>query len=398
MESTSLSLVKLVLQEHVGVDGETDARLENVFDACALLEESVDDGGAWWDHGGLEHVAEDGEDGVELLEGLAGGWLHRDTFAQFGEDDEVEDEWGGEKRVFAGVVHGDGVVSSEEDLAGVLVEGSLAVADVGNVLDDDDVIRVFVGLVQEAVGGDHIVHDVALADLLGAELLWCRQVLSVVVTQVVVADDGGRLESCGDEEVNHDRLHLGLTTLEVVSSDGDVVVNGEVDNSGHERVLWASVDVRASFEDTGNSEHARGRDFVFSSLESGHEVLLGVIESGDDVAEAFSVSGPDDDDLVDVVLLSEVSDVSTKLLYLLDLGAFQDVVGAVLLVGGDEVWDVDGRQRGVLLHVGEELSLEVVVEHLSALHGLSEVQLGDIPTSEDDIVGGTMGTTDRSGT
>jgi len=112
LESTGLSLVELVLQKHVGIDGETDARLEDVFDARALLEESIDDGGAWWNHGCLEHVAEDGEDGVELLEGLAVAWLHRDAFAQFGEDDEIEDEGRREERVFASVVHGDGVVSS----------------------------------------------------------------------------------------------------------------------------------------------------------------------------------------------------------------------------------------------------------------------------------------------
>ena len=33
-------------------------------------------------------------------------------------------------------------------------------------LDDHHVVRVLPRLVQQAVGGDHVVHDIALADLL----------------------------------------------------------------------------------------------------------------------------------------------------------------------------------------------------------------------------------------
>ena len=39
-----------------------------------------------------------------------------------------------------------------------------------------------------------------------AERLRRLQVLAVVVAQVVVRDDGGRLDAGGHEEVDHDRL------------------------------------------------------------------------------------------------------------------------------------------------------------------------------------------------
>ena len=62
-------------------------------------------------------------------------------------------------------------MASEEDLGRVLVHGPLAVADGGDVLDDDDVVRVLAGAVEDRVGGHHVVDHVGLGNLLGAELL-----------------------------------------------------------------------------------------------------------------------------------------------------------------------------------------------------------------------------------
>lgn len=60
-------------------------------------------------------------------------------------------------------------------------------------LDDDDVVGVLAGLVEDGVAGDHVVDDAALGDLLGPERLRRRQVHAVVVAQVVVARDRRRL-------------------------------------------------------------------------------------------------------------------------------------------------------------------------------------------------------------
>lgn len=59
------------------------------------------------------------------------------------------------------------------------------------------------GLVEDAVAGDHVVDDVALRYLLGAEGLRRRQVHAVVVPQVVVAHDGGRLRE-QEQDDDHD--------------------------------------------------------------------------------------------------------------------------------------------------------------------------------------------------
>jgi len=66
----------------------------------------------------------------------------------------------------------------------------LAVADCGNVLDDDDVVGPVGGRVrvEDLVGGDHIGADAALADLLAAEAARVGQVEAVVVAEMVVRD------------------------------------------------------------------------------------------------------------------------------------------------------------------------------------------------------------------
>jgi len=87
-----------------------------------------------------------------------------------------------------------------------------------SLLDDDQVIRVLsllrtrshllLPLVKKLVALDHVVDDRALGDLLGPELSLRRQVLSVVVSEMVVRRDGERLDSSVDEELGEDGLDL----------------------------------------------------------------------------------------------------------------------------------------------------------------------------------------------
>ena len=53
-------------------------------------------------------------------------------------------------------------MAAEEDLGVVLVERTLVVANGRHVLDDDGVVGVLAFLVQDVVGGDHVVDDVGL--------------------------------------------------------------------------------------------------------------------------------------------------------------------------------------------------------------------------------------------
>lgn len=69
--------------------------------------------------------------------------------------------------------------------------------------------------VKDLVTGHGIIEDTSLGDLLGLEALVFREVLSVVVTEMVVGDDRGEAETGSNEEVTHDGLEAGLARLEV---------------------------------------------------------------------------------------------------------------------------------------------------------------------------------------
>lgn len=110
-------------------------------------------------------------------------------------------------------------MTSHEDLSIVLIESTLVVADSWHVLDDDGVIWVLALLVENVVGLNHIIDNVGLGDLLGAELALRAQVLAIVITEMVVRSDRGQLDTSVDQEINKGRLHLGLARLEVVTTD-----------------------------------------------------------------------------------------------------------------------------------------------------------------------------------
>lgn len=161
----------------------------------------------------------------------------------------------------------DSLVPTEEDLRVVLVKRALVVADGREVLDDDGVVGVLALLVEDRVRLDHVVDDVGLGDLLGAELALRAQVAPVVVAQVVVARDARQLDPGADEEVHERRLHLGLPGLEVVAPDERAVPLRELERPRHERVLRRAVDERRPREDARHGEHRRWRYLGVSPLD-----------------------------------------------------------------------------------------------------------------------------------
>lgn len=393
-----------VLQQHVVLRGQAHAGAEDVDQGLALLEEGIDDGRARRHHGRLEHVGEEGEDGVEavalLLARLARRLLatHRDALAHLADEHQVQHQRRRQQRVLARVVHGNGVGAVHEDAGRVLVHGALAVAHCGHVLDDHHVVRVLALRVQDAVGLHHVVHDVGLGDLLAAELLRRGQVLAVVVAQVVVADDGGRLDAGGDEEVYQHGLHLGLARLEVVAADVHAVARRQLHGAGHEGVLGRAVDVGAALQDGGHGEDGGGGHLRLGAVDGGEQVVRRVVQAGHQLGEALRVGGPEDDHLVQAVGRLELLDVSAdggQVGALVSAG--QHVVGALALVGGDEVGVVDGGQGLEGIHALVQLALQVVVQHLCAAHGVAEGHAGDVPAAQHQVVGVHHGQQGREG-
>lgn len=383
-----VDLEQLVLESHVGLGLKTDAGTENVGQSSALLGKGVDNRGARRSQGGLEHVAEDAENAVEVLK-VTFGRLPLDARHHLGKDDEINDEGRGQERVLANVEERNGLVTTHKDLGIVLIEGTLVVGDGRHVLDDDAVVWVLTLLVENRVGLDHVVDDVGLGNLLGAELLLGAQVLAVVVAKVVVAGNRGELDASVDEKVNESRLHFGLARLEVITANEGVVLLGELDGTGNKSVLGRAVDEGSALEDTGNSENGGGRNLLVTLLDGLEQVVGRVVDARDKVGVALRVGGPHDNDLVEAVLLLELANVGLDLLDVSHAGlaALEDIVGTVLLVGGNKVGIIDGRQGNHVDHLLLDLGLEGGLEDLSAVHGVGKVHLADIPTTNGNVVG-----------
>jgi hypothetical protein len=300
-----------VLEGHVGFDIQTDTGTEDVGKGSSLLGQGVDDRGSRWSQWGLEHVGEDRQDWVELLVLLGGSGtrvsLPGDTGHHLSNNSQIQNERRGKKGILADIGHGDGLVSSEEDLSVVLIESTLRVTDSWHVLDDDGVVWVLIWSVKNTVGSNHVIDNVGLGNLLGTESLLLRQVAAVIVSEMVIGSNGGELNTGGDEEVDEGRLHLGLTRLEVITTDEGTVSLSKVDDTWNEGVLWGAVDEWDTLLDTGNGEDGRWSNLIVASLDGSENVVGGVVNTVNQISVTLSVGSPKDNNLVESILSLEVT-------------------------------------------------------------------------------------------
>lgn len=198
-------------------------------------------------------------------------------------------------------------MTAHEDLSIVLIQGTLVVTNSWHVLDDDGVIWVLAWLVENRVGLNHVIDDIGLGDLLGAELLLGTEVLAIVVPKVVVAGNGSELDTSADQEVDQGRLHLSLARLEVITTNEGVVALSELNATWDECVLWGAVDEWSTLEDTGNSEDSGWGNLLVSVLNGLHEVVGSIIDTSDQLSKALGVGSPLNDDLVESIVGLEVT-------------------------------------------------------------------------------------------
>lgn len=107
-ERRNRSVEELVLQSHVRLGLKTNAGTEDVGQSSTLLGQSVDNWSSRWSQWCLEHVAENAEHAVEVLvllggSAIGGGSLPLDTGHHLGNDHQINDEWGGKKRVLTDI-------------------------------------------------------------------------------------------------------------------------------------------------------------------------------------------------------------------------------------------------------------------------------------------------------
>lgn len=247
----------------------------------------------------------------------------------------------------------DGLPATTENLRVVLVDSPLRVSDCGDVLDHNDVIRVLAfgcfalstgnrRLVEQAIRINHVVNDATLADLLALELSLRAQVVTIIVTKMVVRRDRQWLDTRVYKELSEDRLELRLPGLEVITTNERLLTLGKLDNTGYESVLWRTVYERLTLEDGSDSKESRGRHLGVRGTDRSKQIVGRVVHTRDDVAVALGIGSPEYNDTVKLVLSFEATDVGTNMVKMsLFISARDNVVSASLLVGSDEVGVVD---------------------------------------------------------
>jgi len=299
------------------------------------------------------------------------------TSEKLAKNNHIDHEGYSKEGIFTDVVGGDGVDTTHEDLGTVFVKSSLGVTYEGNVLDDHLMINLVATLgVESRVGLNGIIKDTTLGDLLGLEAFVFGKVLTIIVTQVVVGDDGGKSDTRADNEVTHGSLETGLTTLEVRTSEETTVDTSVLNNSGVEGVLRRTVQVNNLLLDASNSvEDGSGKGLV-----SGNSLLK--IVDGSDLRQKIhlSVGGPEDNDLIALLLV--FLNILSKLINDFLVGTVENIVGSLTLIGGNEIGVEGSGQRLDGFKVVLELLDESRLENVRSLCCLVEVSTVDIPTGD----------------
>ena len=278
-------------------------------------------------------------------------------------------------------------MASHKDLSVVLVQSTLIITDSRHVLDHDGVIRMLAFLVKNRVGFDHVINDVGLGDLLGAELLLGAEILSVVVAEMVVAGNGGELDTSADQEIDQCRLHLGLTRLEIITTNEGVVLLSKLNSTGNEGVLWGAIDESNTLKDTSHSEDSGWSHLLVTVFDCFHKILGSVVDARNEISKTLSVGSPLNNDGVQVIgslevtgnrlaavltlrLISRLPNVLANLLNMLhgSLATLDEVVGTILLIGSNEVRVVDAGKRNHAGHLLLDLILEGRFENSSSVH------------------------------
>jgi hypothetical protein len=208
------------------------------------------------------------------------------------------------------------------------------------------------------------------------------------VTEMVVADDAQGADASFDQELSEDTLDLGLARLEVVTTDERFVLLGKLDTARNKGVLGRAVDKRNAVEDTTNGKDRGGSNFRVALLDALQEIFGGIIDTRNNLSVAFGVGGPNDDDLVQSMLVLECLDVVANVLDMSPLVVSGDqVVGTGRLIGGDKGRIVDGGKGLVLAEILGDLTLKIPVEDFGTGHRGGQVEGTDVPSSDDKVVG-----------
>ena len=267
-------------EEGLIVGADTGGSLQQVDQGLSLSGEAV--------HHILRVVSnwcleEEGQVGKDGTKGLVIDLHSREKLSK---NDHVDHNGDGQKRVLTDVIWWNSVDTIHENLRWVLIKSTLWVSDERNILNNNLMVNVVLALrVEDGVWFNGVIKDTSLGDLLWLEAFVFREVLSIVVTKMVVRNNTSKAETSTNKEITHDSLEPGLSWLEVATSQKSSLLTGILDNSWVESVLRRTVQVKDAFLNSSNAVKDRSSEWLvvldasmkfFYSLDLWKLILLGV--------------------------------------------------------------------------------------------------------------------------
>ena len=155
---------------------------------------------------------------------------------------------------------------------------------------------------------------------------------------MIVTRNRQRLDTSIDQKLRQHTLHFGLATFEIVTPNERLVLLGQLNTTGHKRILGRTIDERRTLQDGRDGKDGRGGHYRVGGLEGRVEVVGGIVHSRANLGVALGIGRPEHDDAVERMGGFEVANVAADVLEVgLLVGTGDQVVGAVGLVGGDKV-------------------------------------------------------------
>mmetsp|Transcript_13445 Transcript_13445/g.18989 ORF Transcript_13445/g.18989 Transcript_13445/m.18989 type:complete len:230 (-) Transcript_13445:409-1098(-) len=203
---------------------------------------------------------------------------------------------------------------------------------------------------------------------------------------MIVTGNRHRLNPGRNQKIDHHRFHFRLSRLKIISANENLPFLCKFNHSWNKCVLRGPIDVTAIFQYRGNSENCGRGDFLFASLYGFQKGFGGVVDSFFDGREALRVRSPKYHNFIQGVFFFETPDVAPHLFHLFPLRTFQHIVCPFDLIRGDELREVNGRQRLQLFHVGDQLLLQREIQNSASFHRIGQIQTRYVPPSNDQII------------
>lgn len=122
---------------------------------------------------------------------------------------------------------------------------------------------------------------------------------------MVIACDRCELETGIDHEINQGRLHLGLTRLEVVSTNKRAMFLGKFDSTFDKGILRRAIDEWSFLKNTGYSKDCGWGNLVVAVFNRIQKIVSGIIDAKQSFCISFGIGCPKNDDFVKIMVTLE---------------------------------------------------------------------------------------------